>query len=56
MFTTLLFVLALFMVIWQTILFAGNALNKTLETYTTLNIIIYAVSLTAIVTHLMNIW
>lgn len=52
----LLFVLAIFMVIWQTIIFVGNALNKTLNTYKPLNIFVYAVSLTAVITHLMKIW
>lgn len=53
---TLLFVLALFVAFWQTIIFVGNALNKTLNTYSPFSIFIYAVSLTAVVTHLMKIW
>lgn len=53
---TLLFVLALFVAIWQTIIFVGNALNKTLNTYSSFNILMYAISLTAVVTHLMKIW
>ena len=52
----LLFVLALFIAIWQTILFIGNALNKSINMYKPLNIFIYAVSLTALVTHLMKFW
>ena len=52
----LLFVLALFVVIWQTIIFVRNALNKTLNTYSPFGILMYAVSLTAVVTHLMKIW
>lgn len=52
----LLFVLALFIAIWQTILFIGNALNKSLNAYKPFNIFMYAVSLTALATHFMNIW
>ena len=56
MLITLLFILALFVAIWQTIIFVGCALNKTLDTYTPFSIIVYAVSLTAVMTHLMKIW
>lgn len=52
----LLFVLALFVVIWQTIIFVGNALNKTLNAYSPFSIFMYTVSLTAVVTHLIKIW
>ena len=38
---TLLFVLALFVAFWQTIIFVGNALNKTLNTYSSFSIFIY---------------
>ena len=34
MLTTLLFILALFVAIWQTIIYVRCSLNKTIDTYT----------------------
>lgn len=53
----LLFVLALFVAIWQTIIFVGNALNKTLNTYSPFNILMYAVDIaTPNGSYLGNFW
>lgn len=53
---TILFVICIFMAVWSTIIFIGDAINGTLSTFKPSNIVIYAASITGIITHVIGIW
>lgn len=54
---TVLFVLCIFVAVWMGIIFVGCALNNTLGTnFPAMNILLLALSMTGIITHIIGIW
>ncbi len=54
--TVFLFTMCIFLAVWQGILFFGNAFNRTLGHYGSINILLFALSITGIITHVIDIW
>lgn len=54
MIATIIFVICIFLTIWSTILFVGALRNH--AGFPVLNILIYTLAVTGIVTHLIGIW
>lgn len=57
MLSTILFILCIFVSIWNGIIFVGCAISKSLATgFPAMNILLWAITLTGIVTHVIGIW
>ena len=57
MIINIIFVICIFLVIWQGILFIGNCCNGTLaKGFPVFNILLLALSLTGVITHIIGIW
>lgn len=54
MIATIIFVVFILLAVWSTILFVGNMIHK--AGFPALLCIIYAVSVTGVITHLIHIW
>ena len=54
---TILFVACIFVAVWMGIIFVGCALAKTLSTgFPAANILLLALAITGIITHIIGIW
>lgn len=54
---TVLFAICIFVAVWMGIIFVGCALNKTLSTcFPAMNILLLALSVTGIITHIIGMW
>lgn len=54
---TIIFVACIFVTVWMGILFVGAAINKSLgRDFPLANILLWSLSITGIITHIIGIW